>query len=104
MSNEEPTIKAAIFVASNALQDGHEPVSAMEPLLFGQDSRHRPALTDLVVHLVAACAGFERSLPPAVMQALAGWRAGWNVASRSTRTTSPNVICGDATISMAGAT
>lgn len=43
----------------------------MEPLLLAGDSRHRPALGDLVVELASASAGFRRSLPPGVMKALA---------------------------------
>jgi Fic family protein len=51
--------------------DAGERVSSMEPLVLSEHSRHRPALSDLAVDLVAASAGFGRSLPPGVMQALA---------------------------------
>src|SRR5271154_2501166 len=44
----------------------------MEPLLIGEDSRHRRPLTDLAVDLAAKSAGFRRSLPPGVLTALAG--------------------------------
>jgi Fic family protein len=43
----------------------------MEPLLIGEDSRHRGPLTDLAVDLAAKSAGFRRSLPPGVLTALA---------------------------------
>lgn len=43
----------------------------MEPLGLSEGSRHRPALTDLAVELVARSAGFRRSLPTGVLTALA---------------------------------
>ena len=43
----------------------------MEPLLIGETSRHRPALTDLVVELAASAAGFRNSLPNGIREALA---------------------------------
>ena len=43
----------------------------MEPLLIGESSRHRGALTDLAVELAARSAGFRRSLPDGVLTALA---------------------------------
>jgi len=43
----------------------------MEPLLIGEGSRHRTALTDLAVELAASAAGFRRSLPEGVLIALA---------------------------------
>src|SRR5271166_5919721 len=51
--------------------DRQEPVTAMEPLLIGEDSRQRGQLTDLAVDLAAKSAGFRRSLPPGVVTALA---------------------------------
>jgi Fic family protein len=48
-----------------------ENVSAMEPLLIGSDSRHRPALTDLAVELAQQSAGFRRSLPDSLLSSLA---------------------------------
>ncbi|NBC34481.1 MAG: Fic family protein [Alphaproteobacteria bacterium] len=44
----------------------------MEPLLVGESSRHRTALTDLAVELAASAAGFRRSLPAGLSGALAG--------------------------------
>jgi len=35
----------------------------MEPLLISEGSRHRGALADLAVELVAHSTGFRRSLP-----------------------------------------
>ncbi len=43
----------------------------MEPLLVGESSRHRTALTDLAVELAARTAAFRRSLPAGVLTALA---------------------------------
>jgi Fic family protein len=54
-----------------AVTDRGEPASLMEPLLIGETSRHRGALTDLAIDLVAKSAGFRRSLPPGVRVALA---------------------------------
>jgi Fic family protein len=51
--------------------DRDEPVASMEPLLIGEDSRHRAALTDLAVDLAAKSAGFRRSLPQGLLVALA---------------------------------
>ena len=52
-------------------EDRGEPISAMEPLLVGGDSRHRPALTDLAFELTQKSAGFHRSLPPSLLVSLA---------------------------------
>ena len=51
--------------------DRHEDSTEMETLVLGEDSRHRPAIGDLAVELVAASAGLRRSLPPGVVRALA---------------------------------
>ncbi len=51
--------------------DRHEPVTAMEPLLIGEDSPRRGQLTDLAVELAGKSAGFRRSLPPGMLSALA---------------------------------
>jgi Fic family protein len=55
----------------SAVDDRQEQVTAMEPLLIGEESRHRAPLTDLAVDLAAKSAGFRRSLPPGVLTALA---------------------------------
>src|ERR1700690_1828187 len=52
--------------------DRGEPVSLMEPLLIGDGSRHREALTDLALDLTQKSAGFRRSLPPSLLTSLAG--------------------------------
>jgi len=52
-------------------EDRGDPISAMEPLLVGGDSRHRPALTDLAFELTQKSAGFHRSLPPSLLVSLA---------------------------------
>src|SRR2546422_483211 len=51
--------------------DRGEPVTAMEPLLIGDASRHRGALTDLALELTQKSAGFRRSLPPFLLSSLA---------------------------------
>lgn len=56
---------------SAAAEDRGEPTSRMEPLLIGQDSRHRTPLTDLVLELAQASAGFRHSLPAALLVPLA---------------------------------
>src|SRR5208282_5120927 len=43
----------------------------MEPLLIGESSRHRAALTDLALELAQKCAGFRRSLPESLLASLA---------------------------------
>lgn len=52
-------------------QDRGEIVSLMEPLLIGDASRHRGALTDLALELTQKSAGFRRSLPPSLLASLA---------------------------------
>jgi Fic family protein len=51
--------------------DCGEPLTQMEPLLIGEESRHRAALTDLAVDLAAKSSGFRRSLPSGILSALA---------------------------------
>ena len=53
-------------------EDRGELVSAMEPMLIAEGSRHRGALTDLAFDLTQKSAGFRRSLPPALLNSLAG--------------------------------
>jgi Fic family protein len=43
----------------------------MEPLLIGEGSRHRTALTDLALELAQKSAGFRRSLPKSLLVSLA---------------------------------
>jgi Fic family protein len=59
-------MKADIEVA-----DRDESVALMEPLLIGDGSRHRGALTDLALDLTQKSAGFRRSLPPSLLTSLA---------------------------------
>src|SRR5260370_15722180 len=51
--------------------DRAEAVSMMEPLLIGNDLRHRVVLTDLVLDLVQKSAGFRYSLPESLLKSLA---------------------------------
>jgi Fic family protein len=57
--------------ADIATADRDEPVSLMDPLLIGGDSRHRASLTDLAFDLTQKSAGFRRSLPPSLLASLA---------------------------------
>jgi len=59
--------KAAILAA----EDRGEPTALMEPLLIGETSRHRGALTDLALELAQKSAGFRRSLPQSLVTSLA---------------------------------
>jgi len=67
MSDHPADIKADI----SAAMDRGEGTGLMEPLLIGENSRHRGVLTDLTVDLAAKAAGFRRSLPEGVRTALA---------------------------------
>ncbi len=60
-------IKADIVAAA----DRGESTTLMEPLLIGETSRHRGALTDLAVELAQKSAGFRRSLPESLATSLA---------------------------------
>src|SRR5258706_10882017 len=51
--------------------DRGESIALMEPLLIGETSRHRGALTDLAIELAQKAAGFRRSLPESLMKSLA---------------------------------
>ncbi len=51
--------------------DRGEAVTMMTPLIIGEDSRHRKALTDLAIDLAGKAAGFRRSLPASMQAALA---------------------------------
>ena len=53
------------------VKDRGEVISLMEPLLIGNDSRHRAALTDLALELAQKSAGFRRSLPESLLASLA---------------------------------
>jgi Fic family protein len=52
-------------------EDRGESIGLIEPLLIGETSRHRTALTDLAIELTSCSAGFRRSLPDGVLTALA---------------------------------
>jgi Fic family protein len=68
MQKKRTDIKADIRSA----KDRGETISKMEPLLIGEGSRHRPALTDLALELAQRSAGFRRSLPESLLASLAG--------------------------------
>jgi len=54
-----------------AAGDRGEPVSLMEPLVIGEHSLHRDALTDLALELAQKSTGFRRSLPESLLASLA---------------------------------
>ena len=63
--------KADMEADLQAVVDRGEAGSMMEPLLISEGSRHRGALADLAVELVAHSTGFRRSLPQGILTALA---------------------------------
>ena len=67
---KKPSRKAGAAVAGPAAADGNEAVSAMEPLLVSEGSRHRSRLNELVFELVGAAASFKTSLPDGMIEAL----------------------------------
>jgi|SRR5665213_58814 len=67
MAKKEADIEADI----KPVKDWGETVSLMEPLLIGDGSRHRAALTDLALELAQKSAGFRRSLPESLLSSLA---------------------------------
>lgn len=67
MNPEELAIKAA----SEKVPDRGESPGLMEPLQIHNGSPQRAALTELAVELAAKSAGFRRSLPAGVVEALA---------------------------------
>lgn len=67
MTSKEADIETDI----NPVIDQGESVTTMEPLLIGETSVHRGELTELAVDLAARSAGFRRSLPEGVVEALA---------------------------------
>ena len=64
--------KADIKPDIEAAEDRNEAVTLMEPLLIGENSRHRAGLTDLALELAQRSAGFRRSLPESLLASLAG--------------------------------
>src|SRR5208337_5134828 len=67
MTNMSPDIKAD----TKAAEDREESTSLMEPMLIGETSRQRGAMTDLAVELAQKSAGFRRSLPENLVASLA---------------------------------
>src|SRR6267143_134038 len=65
------TYNADIDADIMAAVDRRESTDLMEPLLIGETSRHRGALTDLAVELAQKAAGFRRSLPESLVTSLA---------------------------------
>ena len=67
MVRKKPDIKADI----KPVTDRGESIGLMEPLLIGEGSQHRGALTDLALELAQKSAGFRRSLPESLLASLA---------------------------------
>lgn len=67
MSKEEPAREPA----KNPAKDRGESIGLMEPLLIGEGSPQRGALTDLALELGQKSAGFRRSLPESLLSSLA---------------------------------
>ena len=68
---EADTIAAKSAAKSTVAQDRGETTDLMEPLVLSQDSRHRPALSDLAIELATASAGLRRSIADGIVTALA---------------------------------
>ncbi len=64
-------IEEADMEADINAEDRGERTTLMDPLLIGEGSRHRAALTDLAFDLAQKSAGFRRSLPPSLLASLA---------------------------------
>ncbi|MEO6749383.1 MAG: Fic family protein, partial [Casimicrobiaceae bacterium] len=71
MSAMKPDKYMAKYTAKKTAKDRGESIALMEPLLIGQGSRHRPALTDMALDLAQKSAGFRRSLPDSLLASLA---------------------------------
>ena len=67
MSSKKPDTKADI----KKVRDRGESLGLMEPLLISESSRHRTAAVDLALELAQRAAGFRKSLPGGVVDALA---------------------------------
>jgi Fic family protein len=67
MGTEEPDTEADF----EPVPDRGEDIALMEPLQIGESSRYRTELTELALELAQKSAGFRRSLPEGVVQALA---------------------------------
>src|SRR6266403_25116 len=65
------TSNADIDADIMAAVDRRESTDLMEPMLIGETSRHRGALTDMAVELAQKSAGFRRSLPESLLASLA---------------------------------
>jgi hypothetical protein len=66
---KKPTVNAKRTRCQEILPDRGEDVSAMEPLLVSESSRHRARLNELVFELVGAATAFKTSLPNAILLA-----------------------------------
>ncbi len=64
-------IKTDILADSGIPNDRGECLVEMEPMLIGETSRFRGALTDLALELAQKAAGFRRSLPESLLKSLA---------------------------------
>src|SRR5277367_48684 len=67
MRNKKPAKEPA----KKEVPDWDESIGLMEPLVIGDGSPHRAALTDLALELAQKSAGFRRSLPESLLSSLA---------------------------------
>ncbi len=67
MVDRKPDTKAVVKTA----EDRGESTGLMKPMLIGESSPRRTAVTDLAIELASRSAGFRRSLPDGVTAALA---------------------------------
>src|SRR5579863_1682953 len=71
MVHEKLDKKPDISADTTPAKDRGESLAEMEPMLVGETSRFRGALTDLAVELAQKAAGFRRSLPESLLKSLA---------------------------------
>ena len=67
---KKPATKVASEPARSNLPDRGESISAMEPMLISESSKHRPRLNELVFELTGAASTFRASLPEGMVEAL----------------------------------
>src|SRR6202049_1569036 len=67
MAKKEADLEADLIAA----KDRGESIALMQPLLIGDGSGHRGALTDLALELAQKSSGFRRSLPESLLASLA---------------------------------
>src|SRR5215831_3527146 len=69
-ADKEPDKKAAKRPVRRRIVDRGEPTSGMEPMLISESSRHRAALSDVVLQLTQRAAAFRSRLPEGLIEPL----------------------------------